>query len=139
MADVKPLKIGADGLIAEIGGTDTISTAIAPGSGGGGGVVAPGTEVVNTSGFTATMGEIAQANSTSGAITVTAPSSPSINNRFAVVDARATSATNNITVDFTTGSQKLYGSIQNYILNAAGGFVEFIYMGTATGWIATKG
>lgn len=139
MADVKPLKIGADGLIAEIGGTDTISTIIAPGSGGGGGIAPPGSEDVKASAFTATLGLIDQVNTTSGAITVTAPSSPIIGSRFGIVDARATSATNNITVNFTTTSQKLYGTIQNYIINVNGGFAEFFYMGASTGWVATKG
>lgn len=137
MADVKPLKIGPDGLISEIGGTDTIPATIAPGSGGG--VAPPGTEDVKAANYTATMGQLSQANTTAGAITVQAPSAPAINNRFAVADARATAATNNITIDFTTGSQKLYGTVQNYIVNVNGGYVEFIYMGTSTGWVATKG
>lgn len=143
MADVIPLKLDpSTGMVKQFTSGDTISTTIAPGSGGGGGgdgCVAPGTEVVNTSNYTAVIGEISQADSTSAARTVTAPSSPSIDDRFAVVDARATSATNNITINFTTTSQKLYGTIQDYVLNVNGGYVEFIYMGTSTGWVATKG
>lgn len=140
MADVLPLKIDtATGMIKQFSSGDTISTTIAPGSGGGGGISPPGTEDVKTSAFTATIGRLDQVNTTSGAITVSAPSSPSIGDRFGIVDARATSATNNITVDFTTTSQKLYGTIQNYIINVNGGFAEFIYMGASTGWVATKG
>lgn len=137
MAVVKPLKLNAAGFVEEIGGTDTISAAVAPG--GGPVLSAPSPEVVNSGNYTAVVGEVSQSNSTLGARTVTAPSSPAINDRFAVVDARATSATNNITINFTTTSQNLYGSIQNYVLNVNGGYVEFIFMGASTGWIGTKG
>jgi hypothetical protein len=71
--------------------------------------------------------------------TVNPPASPAINDRFAVSDARAASATYNITVDFVTASQPLYGASQNYIINANGGYIEFIYVDGTTGWIATKG
>jgi hypothetical protein len=96
-------------------------------------------ETIEASNFTATMRRINLVDCSAGTITVTPPSSPAIGDRFAVVDAEATAATNNITIDFDTANQKLYAIEQNYIINVAGGYVEFIYMGTTTGWVATKG
>lgn len=96
-------------------------------------------ETIEASNFTATMRRINLVDCSAGTITVTPPSSPAIGDRFAVVDAEATAATNNITIDFDTANHKLYAVEQNYIINVAGGYVEFIYMGTTTGWVATKG
>lgn len=97
----------------------------------------PATENVHTSNFTASKFTLHQVNTTSAEITVTPPSSPQIGDRFAVVDARLTAATNNITVNF--GAQLVYGQNDSYIINVNGGFAEFIYMGSSTGWVATKG
>lgn len=96
-------------------------------------------ETIEASNFTATMRRINLVDCSAAPRTVTPPSSPAIGDRFAVVDAEATAATNNITIDFDTANQKLYAVEQNYIINVAGGYVEFIYMGTTTGWVATKG
>lgn len=96
-------------------------------------------ETIESSNFTATMRRINLVDCSAGTITVTPPSSPSIGDRFAVVDAEATADDNNITIDFDTANQKLYSVEQNYIINVAGGYVEFIYMGSTTGWVATKG
>jgi hypothetical protein len=95
-------------------------------------------ETVETSNFTATMRRINLVDCSGGARTVTPPASPAINDRFAVSDATASAATNNITVAFDAAGQKLFGSEQDYVLNVAGAYVEFIYCGTTTGWIATK-
>lgn len=102
------------------------------------GVVPNSTETVYTSTQTATKGEILLMDCSAAARTVNPPSSPAIGERFAVSDAKASSSTNNITIDFTTASQKLYGSIQNYVMNTDGAYVEFTYVGSTTGWIATK-
>ncbi len=96
-------------------------------------------ETIETSNFTATMRRINLVDCSAGPITVTPPSTPAIGDRFAVSDAEAQSKINNITVDFDTANQKLYSIEQPYIINVAGGYVEFIYMGTTTGWVATKG
>lgn len=97
----------------------------------------PSTENIHTSNFTASKFTLHQVDTSSNAITVTPPGSPNIGDRFAVVDASLNSSVNNITVAF--GSQKIYGANDNYIINVNGGFAEFIYMGSATGWVATKG
>jgi hypothetical protein len=98
----------------------------------------PTVETLETTTFTASRGVIHLVNSSGAARTVNPFAYPQINDRFAISDATASSATNNITIDFTTASQKLYGSVQNYIINRNGGYVEFIYVGSTTGWIATK-
>ncbi len=98
----------------------------------------PSVETLETTTFTASRGVIHLVNSSAAARTVNPFASPQINDRFAISDATASSATNNITIDFSTASQKLYGTVQNYILNRNGAYVEFIYVGTTTGWIATK-
>lgn len=102
------------------------------------GVVPNSTETVYTSTQTATKGEILLMDCSAAVRTVNPPSSPVIGERFGVSDAKASSSTYNITIDFTTASQKLYGSIQNYVMNTDGAYVEFIYVGSTTGWIATK-
>jgi hypothetical protein len=109
------------------------------GSAAGARLVAPPTvEDIETSAFTALKFIINQVDCSGGTVTVTPPSSPVIGDRFSLTDATASAGTNNITVDFDTANQNLYGSEQNYILNVNGGYVEFIYMGSTTGWIATK-
>lgn len=95
-------------------------------------------ESIQNTNFTAVKFRINLVDCSSGAITVTPPSSPVIGERFAISDAKANAATNNITVGFSAASQKLYGVTQNYVLNVNGGYVEFIYVGATTGWIATK-
>ena len=99
----------------------------------------PAVENIENSTFTALAGIINQVDCSGGARTVNPPSTPTIGMRFSVVDATASAATNNITIDFDSANQNLYGSEQNYILNVNGAYVEFIYMGSTTGWIATKG
>ncbi len=98
----------------------------------------PTTENVQSANFTAARWRLYQVDTSTTAITVSLFTSPSINDRFSVVDATGTANTNNITIDFTTPSQKLYGTVQNYIINVNGGCADFIYLGATTGWIARK-
>lgn len=105
---------------------------------GGGGVEITSTTLETTS-ITGVVGKITLVDCSAAARTVAPPASPAINDRFAVSDATANSATNNITIDFVTATQNLLGASQNYILNVDGGYIEFIYVDSTTGWIATKG
>lgn len=125
-----PATDGAAGQVVKTDGSGTWgwATIVAP----------PGTENIESSTFTALKGIINQVDCSAGAITVNPPASPVIGDRFSLTDATASAGTNNITVDFDTANQNLYGSQQNYIINVTGGYVEFIYMGATTGWIATK-
>jgi len=102
------------------------------------GTTGPETDAVFTATFTAKKGIKNLVDCTSSAITVTPPSTPATGDTFAVVDARGNSGTNNITIDFSTATQNLYGSAQDYILNADGGAVEFYYIGATTGWVSNK-
>lgn len=95
--------------------------------------------ILRTATHTALKSQIALIDCSGASRTVNPPNSPAIGDWFAVSDATASSATNNITIDFYTANQKLYGVEQNYILNVTGAYVKFMYVGSVTGWIATKG
>lgn len=125
-----PVDDGADNQFLKTDGSGNTSWATI--------VMPPGTENIESSTFTALKGIINQVDCSAGTITVNPPASPVIGDRFSLTDATASAGTNNITVDFDTANQNLYGAQQNYILNVDGGYVEFIYMGATTGWIATK-
>jgi hypothetical protein len=98
----------------------------------------PAVENIENSTFTALMWLINEVDCSAGAITVDPPAAPAIKDRFAIVDSKANAATNNITIDFTTATQKLNGSVQDFIMNCDGCYIEFVYMGATTGWISTK-
>lgn len=87
---------------------------------------------------TATMFNILPVDATSSPITINPPTSPSIGEWFAISDSRANAGTNNITIDFTTATQKLFGSIQDYIMNVDGDFVRFTYVNATVGWIKSN-
>jgi hypothetical protein len=98
----------------------------------------PAVENIENSTFTALMWLINEVDCSAGAITVDPPAAPAIKDRFAIVDSKANAATNNITIDFTTATQKLNGSVQDFIMNCDGCYIEFVYMGATTGWVSTK-
>jgi len=98
----------------------------------------PAVENIENSNFTALKWLINEVDCTGGAISVTPPASPVVKDRFAIVDSNANAATNNITIDFTGASQKLNGSVQDFIMNCDGCYIEFVYMGSTTGWVSTK-
>ncbi|NJO28563.1 MAG: hypothetical protein HC874_14235 [Richelia sp. SL_2_1] len=87
-----------------------------------------------SAGTTAVIGQELPVNSTSGAISIDAPDSPVAGDRFAVFDSRGTATTNNITINFTTGSQKLHGTVQNYVISVSNAGVEFTYVNSTIGW-----
>lgn len=98
----------------------------------------PAVENIENSTFTALMWLINEVDCSAGAITVDPPAAPAIKDRFAIVDSKANAATNNITIGFTTATQKLNGSVQDFIMNCDGCYIEFVYMGATTGWVSTK-
>lgn len=112
-------------------------TGVLPNANAGTTMPAAAEDIENTN-FTAVKGVVHPVDCSGGAITVTPPSSPSIRDRFALSDCNANAGTNNITVDFVTASQNLFGGSNTYVINVDGGYVEFMYMGATTGWIATK-
>ena len=95
-------------------------------------------ETVNSSDFTASLTIFNQVDCSAGTITVTPPPSPSFNDRFGIVDAANSAGANTITIDFTGSSQKIYGAVQDFEINYSGAVIEFIYMGSTTGWVTRQ-
>ena len=91
---------------------------------------------VKTTGFTAVSGEGYFVNTTSGAITMTLPASPSVGAIVSVKDYAQTFDTNILTVD-RNGSNFNGGSDFNPTFNTEGAFLTFIYADATKGWLAT--
>lgn len=88
---------------------------------------------VKTSAFTAVAGEGYFVNTTSAAITVTLPSSPSAGDEVTIVDYAGTADTNNITI---TSSDNINGASDDLKINYERGGVSMVYVDTTQGWIA---
>jgi len=93
-----------------------------------------GLESVST--IDAVNGQIALVDVSGNIATVNPPPFPQPLDIFGVSDTRSNSSVNNITIDFVAAGNNLNGSLQNYLLNADAGYVEFIYINTSIGWIA---
>jgi hypothetical protein len=91
---------------------------------------------VQTSAFSAVTGKGYFVNTTSGAITVTLPSSANIGDAIAIVDYAGTFATNNITL---TSSLNIEGSTNDKILTTNREGVTITYADATQGWVATSG
>ena len=100
-------------------------------AGGGGGIAWDST--VKTAAFTATAGEGYFVNTTSAAITVTLPSSPSAGDEVSIVDYAGTADTNNITI---TSSDNINGSSNDHLIDYERGGVSIVYVDATQGWIA---
>ena len=85
-----------------------------------------------TSPFTAANGIGYFVNTTSGAITVTLPSSPSAGDIVAVSDYAKTAATNNITI--CRNSSKIEGSCGNKAIADSGDAITLVYVDATKGW-----
>jgi hypothetical protein len=88
---------------------------------------------VKTTGFTAVSGTGYFCNTTSGAFTVTLPSSPSAGAIVAVSDYANTAATNNITIN-PDGTDKINGVNRNATISTNGVAVTLIYVDSTIGW-----
>ena len=100
-------------------------------AGGGGGISWDTT--VKTAAFTATAGEGYFVDTTSAAITVTLPSSPSAGDEVSIVDYAGTADTNNITI---TSSDNINGSSVDVKIDYERGGVSMVYVDATQGWIA---
>jgi len=100
-------------------------------SAGGGGIAWDST--VQTGNFGATAGAGYFVNTTSAAITVTLPSSPSAGDEVTIVDYAGTADTNNITI---TSSDNINGSSVDATINYERGGVSMVYVDATQGWIA---
>ena len=86
-----------------------------------------------TADFTAVAGEGYFVDTTSAAITVTLPSSPSSGDEVNLVDYAGTAATNNITI---TSSNNIKGASNDVKINYPRGGVSIVYVDANQGWIA---
>jgi len=93
------------------------------------------TTTVKTGDFTATAGEGYFVNTTSGAITVTLPASPSAGDVVAVADYARTFNSNNCTLG--RNSENIGGNASNAFLSTKGQAVTLIYVDSTKGWIVT--
>jgi len=100
-------------------------------TGGGGGISWDTT--VKTAAFTAVAGKGYFVNTTSAAITVTLPSSPSAGDEVTIVDYAGTADTNNITI---TSSDNINGVAGDVVINYERGGVSMVYVDATQGWIA---
>ena len=85
-----------------------------------------------TSPFTSESGKGYFVNTTSGAVTVTLPASPSAGDIIAVADYASTWDTNNLTL--CRNSSKINGSCTNAVLNTEGASVTLVYVDATRGW-----
>ena len=73
-------------------------------------------------------------NTTSGALTVTLPASPTAGQLISIVDYAGTAATNNITVN--PNGNKLQGGTANGIISTNREALNLVYVDSTQGWLA---
>jgi hypothetical protein len=88
-----------------------------------------------TAGFTAVAGNGYFVNTTSGAITVTLPATPTAGDLVGIKDYANTANTNNITVD--RNGSNIQGVANNFVINVAGTSITLIYVDGTQGWVST--
>jgi len=88
---------------------------------------------IKTSDFTATSGSGFFVNTTSGAVTVTLPSSPSAGDIVSVADYAGTSATNKITI--ARNGSNIEGSASNSAISTNRDAITLIFADSTQGWI----
>ena len=86
-----------------------------------------------TSSFTAVAGEGYFLNTTSGAITVTLPASPSLGDEVSIIDASGTADTNNITVG--RNSENIQGSAADLTISTERAAFTLVYFNSTQGWL----
>lgn len=94
-------------------------------------------QAVKTGNFTAVAGYLYPVNTTSGAITVTLPASPSAGNIVQITDYAGTFGTNVCTVNPNGG--KINGSTSNSSLAFNRESVTIVYIDATQGWVAYSG
>jgi hypothetical protein len=89
-----------------------------------------------TASFTAANGEGYFVNTTSGAITVTLPASPSAGSIVGIKDYATTFATNNVTV--ARNGSLINGNSSNFALSTNGQSILLVYVDGTKGWLPTQ-
>jgi len=87
-----------------------------------------------TAGFTAVAGTGYFVNTTSGAITVTLPSSPTAGDTVGIADYANTADTNNITIG--RNGSNIQGVANDFVINTEGGTIVLIYVDATKGWLS---
>jgi len=88
---------------------------------------------VKTSDFTAVAGEGYFVNTTSGAVSVTLPTSPSLGDEVSVVDYAGTADTNNITI--SRNSHKIQGDAADLTISVERAAFTLVYVDATQGWL----
>jgi hypothetical protein len=88
---------------------------------------------IKTSNFTAAAGKGYFVDTTSAAITVTLPSSPTAGDELTIVDYAGTADTNNITI---TSSNNINSASDDVFINYERGGISMVYVDATQGWIA---
>ena len=89
-----------------------------------------------TTGFTAVSGKGYFVNTTSGAITVTLPASPSAGDIVAVSDYAQTARTNNITIG--RNGSNIQGNATDLVIERNGAALTLLYVDATKGWIVVS-
>ena len=88
---------------------------------------------VQTGNFTAVAGNAYPVNTTSSAVTVTLPASPTAGQIVQITDYAGTWGTNNVTV--APNGNKITGLTSNSVLSVGGSSIAFVYIDATRGWI----
>jgi hypothetical protein len=88
-----------------------------------------------TAGFTAVAGNGYFVNTTSGAITVTLPATPSVGDFVGIKDYANTADTNNITI--ARNGSNIQGTANDFIISTEGLSIILIYVDATQGWVST--
>src|SRR6056300_1714918 len=91
---------------------------------------------IKTSAFTAVSGEGYFVNTTSAAVTVTLPASPSVGAIVAIKDYANTADTNNITI--ARNGSNIDGTADDPIISNEGGSVTLVYADATKGWLVVE-
>jgi hypothetical protein len=91
-------------------------------------------QTVQTTSFTAAAGKAYPINTTSAAVTVTLPASPTAGQIIGLLDYAGTFATNNVTIN--PNGNKLNGATGNVVLNQNNEGITFVYSGATQGWVS---
>ena len=127
------VKCGSTLTIGKSGDTVAIASGATTSGMGRTGTVDWQTGDIKTADFSAANGEGYFVNTTSGAVTVSLPSSPSAGNIVAIADYAGTSATNNITIN--RNSSPFQGGTQNGVLSTNRQTATFVYVDGTQGWV----
>ena len=90
-------------------------------------------QAIKTSDFTAVGGEGYFVNTTSGAVIVTLPTSPSLGDEVSVIDYAGTADTNNITIN--RNSHKIQGDASNLTISTERAGFTLVYVDATQGWL----